>query len=66
MTVQLPRPQDINTNQHFWSAFESKEREVTANWLVRFAQEKEEQGELWPSFTKSDIEEFYQRTSKAI
>ncbi len=59
--MELPRPHDINTRQHFWGAFERSEREVSAKWLVRFAQEKEDQGELWPSFTRIDIEEFYNR-----
>lgn len=63
--LRLPRPQEINTDRHFWNAFESSEREVSANWLVSFAQERESKdGEEWPPFTREEIEEFYERKSK--
>jgi hypothetical protein len=52
-------PSDINTNSHFWDAFGNNETEVSANYIVRFCQERGH----WEPFTLAEIEAFYQRTS---
>ncbi len=33
-------PLDINTNNHFWDAFGNYEKEISANWIVKFCQHK--------------------------
>jgi hypothetical protein len=52
-------PNDINTKQHFWDSFGSCEKEIVANWIVRYMQQKNE----WSLFTKDDIEKFYNENS---
>lgn len=51
-------PRDIDATQHFWAAFRHVETEISAGWLVRFAQER---GTGWEPFTREDIEAFYGR-----
>lgn len=46
------RPSDIRTDQHFWSAFDHAETEVSANWVVRFLTAT---GDTWRSFTHDEI-----------
>ena len=53
----LIAPKDINTSQHFWNAFGHSETEVSANWIVRFCQYRN-QG--WLPFTVEELECFYQ------
>lgn len=50
-------PEHINTSQHFWSAFDHHETEVSANLLVRFVQHR---GEGWAPFNDEDINTYYQ------
>jgi hypothetical protein len=50
------QPDDIDCSKHFYSAFGQMETEISANWLVRFAQERRSG---WDPFTGSDIEAFY-------
>lgn len=50
------KPSMIDTTKFFWSAFGKQETEVSANWIVRFCQQKNE----WVEFTYKDINNFYQ------
>ncbi len=61
MTPTLPRPEDIDASAHLWGAFAHCETEVSAGWLVRFAQER---GNGWEPFTYADINAFYERGGK--
>jgi hypothetical protein len=54
-------PADINTLQHFFDAFDHNETEISANWLVRLAQDR---GQGWDPFTADDIERFYRQDSR--
>ena len=49
-------PNDIDVREHFVGAFGRCESETSANFLVRFAQYR---NEGWLPFTKNDIEKFY-------
>ena len=54
--VKYPiRPQDIDVNKFFYSAFGYAEIEVLANYLVRFFQKLDG----WKAFKKKDLEKFY-------
>ena len=59
MNANQITPDDINAKSHFWDAFGHNETEISANWIVRFCQER---GKGWDSFTKQDIDSFYQRS----
>jgi hypothetical protein len=50
-------PEHINTDEHFFNAFDEYMTEVSANWVVRFCQEKGG----WFSFTEQEINLFYNR-----
>lgn len=56
--VMTVTPNDIPTppGGHFWDAFGNMETEISARWLVRFAQER---GTGWSPFTTEEIEAFY-------
>lgn len=49
------RPEDIDTNDHFWDTFDNHETEVSARWIVRFCQHYG----TWKPFSDSAIEGFY-------
>jgi len=49
-------PDHINTGRHLFDSFGKQETEISANWLVRFCQER---GKGWQSFAVADINEFY-------
>lgn len=49
-------PEDIGVQKHFFDAFGKMEMEISARWLVEFAQGR---NEGWKSFTDEDINEFY-------
>lgn len=53
------QPKDIKTSPgvHFFDAFDNNETEVSAKWLVRFAQERGS----WHPFTFDEIEAFYNK-----
>jgi hypothetical protein len=51
------QPKDIDTSRHFWEAFSNNETDISAGWLVRFAQHR---NDGWKPFTLADIEAFYQ------
>ncbi len=64
LTGQFPiSPEDIDVSNHFFDSFEHMETEVSAWWLVRFAQHR---GQGWTPFTDTEINMFYrdQGTSK--
>lgn len=50
-------PSDINTSPglHWSDTFDQAEREVSARWIVRFCQQRDN----WEPFAKADIEAFY-------
>ena len=50
------RPQDIDVNRHFLSAFGKGEVEIAANYIVRFCQKLGG----WKAFTKESLDKFYQ------
>ena len=52
------KPQDINTDKHFYGAFGSSETEVSAKHIVRLAQKKEG----WYPFTLEEIKAQYNET----
>lgn len=54
------QPEDIDGTKHFWNAFGHNETEVSAGWLVRFAQRR---GKSWEPFTDADIEADYNTAS---
>lgn len=48
------KPEDINTNEHFWNAFGNNEREVSAAWIVMFM--KSRGG--WTPFRLAELNDF--------
>ena len=50
------QPEDINTSQRFWDAFDHLETEVSAWWIVRLLQER---GCGWVPFTREEIQTLY-------
>lgn len=48
-------PFDINTNDHFWNAFDHSETEVSARWIVLLCQKRG----TWGPFSGEAIEELY-------
>lgn len=64
LTGQLKHPVEpkhIDASRHLWSAFGNQETEVSAGWLVRFAQDR---GEGWAPFTYEEIDKYYQERCK--
>jgi hypothetical protein len=49
--LHLPLPKDIDTDNHFWNAFDNWETEISANILVSHAQIKNS----WDDFTIKNI-----------
>lgn len=61
MTPETPiTPDDIRVDKHYWDAFDHCETEISAGWLVRFAQAR---GKGWEPFTRDEIEKFYHKDS---
>lgn len=56
MTQSIMTPEDIDTTRLFFGAFGKTETKVSANWIVRFCQER---GCGWEPFTFEEIEAFY-------
>jgi hypothetical protein len=54
-------PEDIKITDHLWDSFGHFETEISADWLVRFAQAR---GKGWTPFTYADIEAFYSKSGK--
>ena len=53
------RPQDINTRQQFFGAFDDVGTELSANWIVSFLQER---GTGWEPFTYEEVDAYYKRS----
>lgn len=51
-------PNDINRQQHFWDTFDNNETEISADWIVRFCQQR---GGGWENFTYDEINGYYQQ-----
>jgi hypothetical protein len=54
-------PEDIKITDHLWDSFGQHETEVSAEWLVKFAQAR---GTGWTPFTYDDIEAFYSKSGR--
>jgi hypothetical protein len=54
-------PEDIKITDHLWDSFGQHETEVSAEWLVKFAQAR---GKGWTPFTYSEIEAFYSKSGR--
>lgn len=52
------RPGDIDASKHFYEAFDNTETEISARWIIRFLQER---NEGWRPFTYDEINVFYGR-----
>lgn len=55
------RPENIKSDaDHFWNTFDNNETEISAQWIVRFCQNRN-QG--WAPFTYEEINQFYETNS---
>lgn len=52
-----PKPEQINTTEHFWDAFGHSETEISARHIVRLMQKR---GTGWAPFTFGEINDLYQ------
>jgi hypothetical protein len=52
------KPSHINTDQHFWGAFDRYETEVGAAWVVLLLQQENE----WRPFTDAEMQRYYNET----
>ena len=52
------QPENIDASKHFFDAFDNAETEVSAGWIIRYLQEREEG---WAPFTYEEIDAFYAR-----
>lgn len=59
--AEYPKPEDLQTTEHYWDTFGNSETEVSARWIVRFCQAR---GKGWEPFTYDEINDFYQRERK--
>jgi len=50
------KPKDIDASEHLFGAFGNNETEVSAGWIVRFAQKR---NAGWTPFTYEEINGFY-------
>lgn len=55
------QPEQIDASHHLFNAFDHKETEVSAGWIIRFLQER---GKSWAPFTYDEINTFYSRKHK--
>lgn len=55
------RPEQIDCTRHFFDAFDNMETEISAKWIVKFAQAR---ARGWAPFSYEDINGFYSRTIK--
>jgi hypothetical protein len=49
------QPSDIDTSQHFFDAFDHRETEISARWIVEFCQMRGS----WQPFTVDELKAFY-------
>lgn len=52
------QPRDIDGSKHFFGAFGHNETEISAGWIIRFLQER---NQSWRPFTYEDINTFCAR-----
>jgi len=50
------KPSDIDVSNHFWDAFDHMETEISARWIVRFLQDRDD---TWGPFTREELEAYY-------
>ena len=50
-------PRDIDASQHLWNAFNHRETEISAGWIVRYCQER---GNNWDPISLDDLQWFYE------
>lgn len=62
MPMTTIRPSEIHTEsrRYLMGSLGNVETEISALWLIRYAQEKEAEGQLWPIFTKAALDERHQ------
>ncbi len=51
------RPSGINAQRHFWDAFNHNETEISAGWIVRFCQSRN--NDTWAPFRLADLHAYY-------
>lgn len=51
------RPEHVDVRKHFYDAFDNRETEISANWIVRLCQELNS----WGPFTQAELDAFYHR-----
>ena len=56
--IKLIKPSYIDTSKHFFNAFDNAQREVSANWVVRFCQVCN--NDSWQDFALSNLQAFYE------
>ena len=54
MTISAIKPSNIDASQHFWDAFGNYETEVSAQWIVRFCQDRDS----WGPFHYDELNSF--------
>lgn len=52
------QPEDIDGSRHFFGAFGNRETEISAGWIIRFLQER---NQSWKPFKYEDINTFYSK-----
>lgn len=52
------QPKNIDASRHLCEAFNNMETEVSAGWIIRFAQHRDQS---WEPFTYDDINDFYRK-----
>jgi hypothetical protein len=55
------QPRHIGVDRHLFNSFDHYETEISAKWLIRFAQDRDRG---WEPFTYKEIDGFYARTIK--
>jgi len=55
--MSVIKPNDIDTSKHFFGAFGNMETEISANYIVRFCQERGN----WEPFSYDELNGFCQR-----
>lgn len=53
------QPDDINTQAHFFNAFNHHETEISAGWIIRFLRAR---GRGWAPFSREELTTFYHQT----
>ncbi len=53
------QPDQVDVSRHFFEAFNQRETEISARWIVRFIQQR---GEGWKPFSYEELNTFYKKT----